>query len=293
MRYAFAVVLSGLVLAVPAAAGERLIATYDGRASSSELRAAGGWIAWWREPFHQVLWHAGERTQAEAPQYEALGTDARGRAVGLRVDCVSPDHCGVYERLLPDGPLVKRIAVADDAQSVDAHHGSYLVSFGGHGHPRGVFLQERGKGRLHKLSSERRGRVSISRRAMMTAEVWNNQFTLYGAGRDHPHDWRRLVQAYRRDDGRRSHYISDPQADGRFVYWIDRSSVFEPGWQFRPGSYREEVVRIDVTAAHPRAQKLRLPRSVGYLAVDGGRLYYTHVGRDSYVHVYELTDPEF
>jgi hypothetical protein len=289
VRLAAATALLALVIAAPASAGERLIATRAPYAYG--LEAAGGWVGWerWVSPqWRQVLWHDGDRIRSDRQGLGHLGTDASGRAVEVIPSC-EDDRCTVSDRLLPDGAEVERVVTgADDLQVADEQRGSFLMTFGGHGHPRGVFIQRRGEHELSELAAGRHGNVSISGLAMMTAELWNNQLTVYGASRDRPHDWRRLAQGRERDEGR-SRKVSDPQTDGRFVYWLEASWAYHDGKSVK-GSYRTAIVRVDPGAAHPRTEKLIPPRRILSLAVDHGRVYYAASQTNN---VYELTNPEF
>lgn len=284
MRFAL-VLLVALVVAPAAAWGsapERLIA--EGPVEG--LQAGGGWVSWVKSG-SQFMWHAGESGISHAPFVRPLGTDARGRGVGLYLGCGS-DACTVRHLLLPEGAISTRFTTAANMGWVDEHRGSFLVGFVGKGHPEGIFIRRRGERSLRRLTKMRPGLLSISTHAMTSFRAEEN---LFAASRERPHRWRRLASDSDPDFIRGTYggtFVDDAQAQGRYAYWLEtRIENLDNG----ETTHDTRILRVDPGASHRHVEFFnpRRPHDFSSLAVTDGNLFFTDQSGD----LYEVRHPTF
>jgi hypothetical protein len=296
MKLVCLAVLTLLLVPSIAQAEERQLAT----GGASALTADGGWISFLAgterlagrgDSFQRVGTMAGLE----------IGTDSRGRAVGLFSVCPRGRRCTLRQRLMPRGRarVVLRYSRRLLGFRADRARGVLATARAPVGPNRDTLIEVRRRGKRTVRRSERGSVLQLeSERGRVLVTLFRGEEVVLRELRPGRRGLiaRTIAVDSQFDDdckctstATRLHGLS---ADGRYAYWIEeffQTRGGEPLGGGYPTDITTRIVRADLGARPQANAAVDLPRPSNEVAVDQGRILYN--GRDGSGGLYELTEP--
>jgi hypothetical protein len=272
--------------------------------SASGLMARRGWVSWSRDAHdgERALWRGGAlSTFPSVPSVRALGTDGRRRTEVLYATC-GDGGCRVRAHRLADGsdrPLISTprrvVGIAERRGTVAYTSSGYDDLVGGDG--AGLFLRPRGVKRFRRVAGGGAGQVALGNGWVVVRSYDVKSDYIRITAFDFRGHKRVLAVDDQFDDECRcttsSTNESDPQAEGRFAYWLERSAESTNG-SYAGGPYQvvNRVLRVDLESRAPIVAEFLPAHEVSpyaSFAVDRGSVFYAALG--DAVGVFRVADP--
>ena len=269
--------------------------------AASDLTADGGWVSFLTD--NGRVAGRGDAFRAVPPMAGLeLGTDAKGRAVGLFDVCGRRGRCTLRERLMAnrrERVMSRYRRRQNTGIRADRHNGISVITRSGIRRGRrksAIEVRRRGRRTLRRIEDggvmgldAGAGRVLVS--LFRGHEVVVREITV---GRRGLSARTIAVDSLFDEDCKcmsSSTRLESLSADGRYAYWIEVHTRTEGGdfplGHGYPSSSSARIVRADLRARPQRNEAIDLPRRSHEIAVDRGRILYT--GYDT-PGLYEMRD---